>query len=293
MNKLIAWLVAMRPKTLTASFVPVLVGTALAYSIQGYVDITLALWALLSAICIQIGTNLINDALDFKKGADSPSRLGPKRLIQQGIALPSQVLGAGLTFLAFALLAGIPLVMKAGWPLLIILLISVALAYLYTGGPYPLAYRGLGDLFVFLFFGLVSTAAIFYVQTGYLGPMALLAGAQVGLLATVLIAINNLRDIEGDAAASKRTLAVRFGMLFGRIEITLLLFAPFALGYLWNGFGYDMPSWLPIATLPLAGKIARSVWSTPPSAKYNDFLAQSALLQILFAFTLSIAYLLS
>lgn len=288
MNKLKAWFFASRPKTLTASLVPILIATALAYG-EGYeVDWRLSLWAFFAACFVQIGTNFINDALDFRKGADDEKRVGPKRIIQQGLATPKEVLAAGFIALSLALLFGIPLVVKAGLPIFILLLVSVALAYLYTGGPYPLAYKGLGDLFVFLFFGLASTTAVYYILTGFWNVKALLAGAQIGLLATVLIAINNLRDIEGDAKVDKKTMAVRFGILFSRIEITILLFLPFLLGFYWKGFGYDLASWLPVLMLPMAGRIGRNVWQTPPGPKYNQFLAESALLQLLFALVLAL-----
>lgn len=291
MNKVKLWGMASRPKTLVASLVPILVGTTLALSFIGSVNWMLAAAALMTSVCIQIATNLINDALDFKKGADTEKRIGPQRVTQSGLVPMTTVLNAGFFFLGLAFLFGLYLVFQVGWSLLPVLVASITLAYLYTGGPYPLAYRGLGDLFVFLFFGLVSTSIAYYIQVKSLDTQALLAGTQVGLLATVLIAINNLRDIEGDTAAQKKTLAVRFGVLFSRIEITFLVFAPYLLGFFWYDLGYDFAAWLPIITLPFGGRIVRSIWLIDPSRQYNQFLAYSALLQLLFGMVLCVSFL--
>lgn len=291
MDKIKLWIMASRPKTLTASLIPILVGTTLAYSVQGSIHWFLAFCALMSAFCIQIATNLINDALDFKKGADTETRIGPKRVTQSGLVSTQTVLNVGFLFLTGAVLFAIPLIVHSGWPLLIVTIFSVALAYLYTGGPFPLAYCGLGDLFVFLFFGLVSTSAAYYIQTGAVDGKALLAGTQIGFLATVIIAINNLRDVEGDAIAKKNTMAVCFGQLFARLEITVLAFLPFLLGFLWNDMGYDFASWVPIVMLPFAGRIVKLIWQTPPNPAYNQFLAYSALLQVLFGLLLCLGFL--
>lgn len=285
-----AWFIAARPKSLTASIIPVSVATLLAFAVKGQVDAWLSLWALLVAIFIQIGTNFVNDALDFKKGADTHARLGPKRLVQAGLASATTVLRAGFLCFAFALASGIPLVMAGGWPFLALLLISVLLGYLYTGGPYPLAYVGLGELFVILFFGFISTVAVFFLQTGAVSLSALVAGLQVGSLATVLIAINNLRDIEGDGKAHKRTLAVRFGRKFARREIAFFTLLPFVLGLYWAFIGNNLAALLPLFALPLAGHIVRFIWTTEPSEKYNSIFAKSGLLQLLFGIFLCIAF---
>jgi 1,4-dihydroxy-2-naphthoate polyprenyltransferase len=291
MNRIKIWMSAIRPKTLTASLVPVIVGSALAFNVQGKINFLLAFWMFLSSVFIQVGTNLINDALDFKKGADTDFRLGPKRMTQTGLISFETVLKSGFFSLFLAFLFGIPLIIHGGAILLVILLLSILLAYLYTGGPFPLAYVGLGDLFVFLFFGLISTAVAFYIQTGFWNGISLLAGSQIGLLATSLIAVNNLRDYKGDAYANKRTLAVRFGVLFSRIQITLLLTVPFLLGLVWISLGNVWAGGLPFILIPFAGKIIRSIWEIDPSREYNQLLGFCAFLQLMFASFLSIGFL--
>ncbi len=246
LEMLTPWILAARPKTLTASLAPVLVGTLLAKNDVDSLNWVLAAFALISAILIQIGINLINDALDFKKGADTKDRLGPIRVTQAGLLSFKHVLMGGFFCFALALLCGIPLILQGGWPVFIVLLICVINGYLYTGGPSPLAYSGLGDICVFIFFGLVLTCTVFYLQTGILDGQAWLAGTQMGLLGTVLIAINNLRDHMGDAKAQKKTLAVRFGPTFARLEITFLSFAPFFLGLLWIGYEAKWVAILPL-----------------------------------------------
>jgi 1,4-dihydroxy-2-naphthoate octaprenyltransferase len=221
-----AWVTAARPKTLSAAVVPVLVGTAMAGRAVNWL---LFSCALLGAIFIQIGTNLVNDALDFKKGTDTAERLGPLRVTQAGLLSPEAVMrGAYLCFI-LAAACGVPLVLSAGWPLLVIGLASILAAYAYTGGPYPLAYHGLGELFVLAFFGLVAVGGSYYAQRGAPDWSVLAMGAAVGLLAIVLLAINNLRDARNDVRSGKRTLAVRFGERFARVEVLVASLAPFAI----------------------------------------------------------------
>jgi 1,4-dihydroxy-2-naphthoate octaprenyltransferase len=218
-----AWILAARPKTLSASVVPVLVGTALARSIHW----PAFLYALLGAIFIQIGTNLVNDALDFKRGADTADRLGPLRVTQAGLLTARTVMTGAIVCFAIAALCGIPLILRAGWPLLAIGVTSIVAAYAYTGGPYPLAYHGLGELFVLIFFGFVAVGGSYYVQTLTFDVRTPLAGFAVGCLAVALLAINNLRDVQSDRASNKKTLVVRFGETFGRFEITACVLLPF------------------------------------------------------------------
>lgn len=290
MSQLQSWILATRPKTLTASAVPVLVATGLAFTVSPQLNLWISLFALLSSFCIQIGTNFINDALDFKKGADTAARLGPVRVTQSGLLSMQQVHLAGLLFFGLAIVFAVPLILRGGWPIAFLMSLSVVCGYGYTGGPKPLAYSGLGDLFVLLFFGLASTIAVYYLQTGFIDVRAVLAGTQIGLLATVLIAINNLRDCVEDSRTGKRTLVVRFGETFGRYEIALLAFLPFALGFLWIPLGYTLVTLLPFATLPIAVKVVKNIWSTPPSREYNKFLAMSALLHLAFGLMMCVGF---
>lgn len=290
MNRTKALLLSSRPKTLTAAFVPVLAATAYAFAVQGVVHWGISLCALLSSFFIQIGTNLVNDAADFKTGADTSERIGPMRVTQTGVFSYGQVMFfAGLSFLC-AIALGVPLVMWGGWPIVIVGLISVLMGYAYTAGPFPLAYKGLGDLFVILFFGLVAVGGMFYLQAGALNLGAVILGLQVGFHATVLIAINNLRDVDGDSKVNKKTLAVRFGKSFVRKEIWFLLLAPFALTLYW---GYQGEFWaflLPWSVLPLAVKLGKLIQTTEPSPEYNKFLGQAAGIHLLFGIFTSVGF---
>lgn len=249
------WFLAARPKTLTAAVVPVVVGTALAHSATGRVLWLYSGLALAGALLIQIATNFINDALDWEKGTDNEERVGPRRVTASGIIPPRTVkIGAAVCF-ALAALCGVPLLLRGGWPLLAIGLASIAAGYLYTGGPYPLAYHGLGELFVIGFFGLAAVGGTYYLQVLTFDAAAVMAGLAVGMLSTVLLAVNNVRDMEGDVKTGKRTMAVRFGRAFGVAEIVLFSLAPIALGAWWSVRGERLAATLPILLLPLAAAI--------------------------------------
>ena len=222
-----AWLTAARLKTLSAAIVPVLMGSALAAHEPAAITWWVFWCALIGAVLIQIATNFINDAIDFRKGADTEARLGPMRVTQAGLLTPREVMVGAWICLAGAALCGVPLIARGGWPMLVIGLASIALAYAYTGGPFPLAYHGLGEVFVLLFFGFVAVGGTFYAHSLQLTPAALLAGFAAGSLATVLIVINNLRDVDGDRRSGKRTTVVRFGETFARAEIVFFSLAPF------------------------------------------------------------------
>lgn len=211
------WLEATRPRTLPAAVAPVLVGTALAWRADK-VQWAAATACLGFALLVQIGTNFANDYYDAKKGADTAERVGPRRAVASGLVKPATMRGAMIAVFAAAFAVGLPLLPFGGWPLLAVGVLSIACGVVYTGGPWPLAYHGLGDLFVFVFFGLVAVGATSFVQTGGLTPAALLAGAGVGALATNILVANNYRDVETDAKAGKRTLLVRWGRGYGRAQ---------------------------------------------------------------------------
>lgn len=206
-----AWLLAIRPKTLPAAVAPVVVGTAMAYA-DGLAAPLPATAALSGALLIQIATNLANDYFDHRKGADTADRVGPTRVVQAGLLSPRAVLAGTCATMALAVAVGSYLVWVGGWPILLIGLASLVLALAYTGGPFPLAYHGLGDLFVFVFFGLVAVGGTYWVQALAFEPELLTAGAGVGALITAILVVNNLRDRETDAVAGKQTLAVRLGV---------------------------------------------------------------------------------
>jgi len=274
------WLLAARPKTLAAAVTPVLVGTALA-CIHARVAWPPFLFALLGAICIQIGTNYVNDALDFKKGADTHTRLGPLRVTQAGLLNADAVLRGAYVCFGLAALCGIPLIIRGGWPIAIAGVASILAAYAYTGGPYPLAYHGLGELFVMLFFGFTAVCGSFYLQRLTLDVTALIAGFAVGSLAVVILAINNLRDIDNDRASNKRTLAARFGATFARTEIVIFALTPFvcvaAIAYLRHSMTILIPILALIPAIALLLRVARS-----DGATLNGCLALAGALEWIF-----------
>lgn len=288
MNKSTAWFLACRPKTLTVSLSPVLVGTAVAWH-----DTQAVLWlpllaAALGAACIQIGTNLFNDVGDFLRGTDTPERLGPKRAAAEGwLSVAAIRAGAWLAF-ALAFACGIYLVGHGGWPIVAIGLASLAAGWAYTGGPRPIAYGPLGEAFVFVFFGLVAVGGSYYLQTLSLTPIALLAAALVGLHAAAVITVNNYRDRDGDASNGKNTLAVRLGRPATRRLYAAEMLAPYALLPLLAGLGW--PAALPLLSLPLALQLIRRFHREPPGPVFNAILAATAGLQLAFALLLTLAF---
>jgi 1,4-dihydroxy-2-naphthoate octaprenyltransferase len=284
-------LLSFRPKTLTASVVPIFVGTSLAYS-EGFFSSRVFWSCLMASIFIQIATNLFNDAIDFKKGADTEKRIGPQRITQMGFLSSKQVIMLALGFVIMALFAGYPLVVLGGWPILLIGIFSLFLAYGYTGGPWPLAYKGWGDIFVILFFGWIAVGGVYFLQTMTYKLSAFIGGTQVGFLATVLIAINNLRDVETDKLVNKKTWAVRFGKTFVRKEILVLTVVPFALSLFWLLNGKYFAASLPFLVLPITLKLIRGIYKIEPGPFYNQFLTLAALIHMLFGLQLSLGFLL-
>ena len=220
------WWSAVRPATLSASVAPVLVGTAIAIH-QGGANLTAGLAALVVALALQLGVNFANDYSDFVRGADA-ARVGPMRASSSGVVAPDSVRWAAVGAFAVAGLAGLALSIEVDWRLLPVGAASLLAAWLYTGGPRPYGYLGLGELFVFLFFGLVATVGTAYVETRHITALAVLMGCGVGFLATAILVLNNLRDVETDAAAGKRTLATRIGRRPTRIFLLLLVCGAFA-----------------------------------------------------------------
>ena len=284
MASLSDWIQAARPKTLGAAVAPVLAGFFIGSRLGGQpVLITLLLCTLGSTIALQIATNWFNDALDFSQGKDTAARVGPRRITAAGVVSPASVMMAGFLMLGLAIAFSLPMIAARGLPILFIGLPSLYFCYGYTGGPAPLAYRGLGELFVILFFGLIAVAGSAFVQTGEWLTGGLIGGVQIGCLSTVLIAINNLRDLEEDRSTGKRTLAVRFGATFARMEITLLTALAYGTGLYWWETGLHRVCTLPLAVLPLGVFIVIRLWTTPPGPAYNKFLAMSGAQLLIFA----------
>ncbi|HEX2100800.1 MAG TPA: 1,4-dihydroxy-2-naphthoate polyprenyltransferase [Candidatus Synoicihabitans sp.] len=211
------WVEAARPRTLPAAIAPVIVATALAYQ-DGVAYAPAAAACLAFALLVQIGTNFANDYFDFIKGADTAERVGPRRAVAAGLVAPGIMRNAMIAAFIAAFAVGLTLLNFGGWPLLVIGIVSIVCGVAYTGGPYPLAYHGWGDVFVFIFFGLVAVGGTYFVQAGELTRETWWIGAGIGGLAANILAVNNYRDVETDARAGKRTLAVRFGLAFTRVQ---------------------------------------------------------------------------
>lgn len=257
---------AVRPRTLTAAAAPVLLGTGLAWG-RGTFAAFPGLAALVGGLLIQVGTNLANDYYDHIRGGDTEERVGPVRVTQGGLIPARAVRNAAFLVLALALAPGGYLVWIGGWPIVIVGAASLVCAVAYTGGPYPLAYYGLGDLFVFLFFGLVAVGGTFWVQAHTFGPEVLLAGAGIGALNTAILVVNNLRDLETDARAGKRTMAVWLGHEGSKFELLLLVFMGYGAPLLGMAF-YDWPPWVLLSlgsAIPLLGP-ARTLAAYGPRA---------------------------
>ncbi len=220
LSRLQIWTLAVRPKTLPAAVAPVLIGTAMTGTALYW---PAAVAAMIGALLIQIGTNFANDYFDFKKGVDTEERLGPMRVTQAGLVTPTTMKRATAIAFTLALTSGIYLVWRGGWPIVVIGLLSILFGVLYTGGPYPLGYNGWGDIFALIFFGPVAVGGTYYVQTLDINTSVLIAGLAPGLFSVAILTVNNLRDLDNDRSAGKKTLAVRFGRTFTLIEYRLAL----------------------------------------------------------------------
>ena len=245
------WIQAGRPKTLTAAAAPVFVGAGLAEA-HGTFALLPVVAAFAGAILIQIGTNLANDYYDFVRGGDTPNRVGPVRVTQAGLIPAEHVRRGMVAALSAAALVGVYLVFVGGWPIVWIGLASLLCAVAYTGGPYPLAYHGLGDPFVFVFFGLIAVGGTYWVQALVVPGDVLLAGAGMGALSTAILVANNVRDLETDASSGKRTLAVRLGRNGSRIEYAVLM----AVGFATPVLGVALYEWPSAALIALAAGAA-------------------------------------
>jgi len=286
------WLLAARPRTLPAAAAPVLVGSAVAFR-EGAFRPLPALAALVGALLIQVATNLANDYFDFVKGADTGDRVGPTRVTQAGLLTPRQVRNGMLLTLLAALLVGSYLVAEAGPPIVVIGLISLVCAVAYTGGPYPLAYHGLGDLFVLVFFGPVAVAGTAYVQTLAFSWQAVWAGVGVGAVSTAILVVNNLRDVPTDSRTGKKTLAVRLGVVGTRVEYSLLWMLAVSIPVAGIGiFGWPSTVLLAILGLAVAGEAVRAVWTFREPAELLPALPRTAAGLLVYALGVSVGLLL-
>lgn len=276
------WILGARPKTLPAAASPVIAASAAAFYEGGFRPGP-ALAALFGALLLQIGANFANDVFDYGKGADTENRLGPLRVTQSGLLSPRQVLTGMWVSFGLAAVIGLYLIAEAGWPVVVIGLASIAAAIAYTGGPYPLGYNGLGDLFVFLFFGVAATCGSYFVQTGKVSALAALTSVPMGLLITNILVVNNLRDVETDREAGKRTMAVRLGADGARWEFMLWLALSYLTPVVMIALGLA-PAWVLLTwfSLPLAASQTRKVW-TVTGRPLNAVLAGAGKLVLVYS----------
>jgi len=289
-SKLKIWATSTRPKTLLAAVAPVLIGSTMAFG-DGDIDAVILSITFLAAVFIQIGTNFANDYYDFVKGADTEHRRGPVRATAAGLVTPSEMKWAFIVAFASAIVLGIPLVLRGGMPILLIGIASVICGVLYTAGPYPLGYLGLGELFVLLFFGPVAVGGTYYLQREDIAANVLVVGFAPGLLATAILVVNNLRDISTDREAGKRTLVVRFGYSFGVAEyIFCIVIACLISVYSCVSYGSHYLCMLSLLTLIAAWRPVKAICSNPTAEQFNKALAQTAMLLILFRFLFSVGW---
>lgn len=287
-----AWLLAARPRTLPAAVAPVLVGTALALRDNSFVPGP-ALAALLVALLLQIAANFANDVFDFHRGADTAERLGPTRMVQSGLITSRQVYTATIVTIVLAALVGFYLVLRGGVPLLILGLAAIVATLAYTGGPFPLGYNGLGEVFVLLFFGFVAVVGTYFVQALQVSALAFAIAVPVGALVTAILVVNNLRDLETDRAAGKRTLAVRFGRAGTQAEYAALIAIAYLMPpLLWLLGGLSPWALLPWLTAPLAARLIRETRTTTGRA-LNKTLGGTGQLELLYSILLAAGILLS
>jgi 1,4-dihydroxy-2-naphthoate octaprenyltransferase len=282
------WLLAIRPPTLTAAIAPVLVGTALAIR-DDVIAAGPAAAALFGALALQVGANLANDVADFRRGADTETRLGPPRVTQQGLVTERGVTVGAVIAFGLAAAAGVYLTLVAGWIVIAIGLASIVAAIAYTAGPWPYGYRGLGDVFVFVFFGLLAVGGTYFVQAGELNGEVLFASIPVGLTVTAILNVNNVRDIDTDREAGKRTLAVRMGRRLARAQYVVTVVAAYLVAAgLW--IVGDFPPFVLLVwlTLPLAIAPVRAVMRSEDGPTLNGALRATARLHLVFAVLLAL-----
>lgn len=283
---------ASRIPTLPAAVVPVIVGTAAAYA-AGKFHFGAFIAAFVVALLIQIGTNFANDLFDFKKGADTAERLGPTRVTQAGLLTAEQVRTGTIVTFALAFIIGLYLVALGGWPILIVGIASIIAGIMYTGGPWPLAYNGLGDVFVFIFFGLVAVMGTYYVHAQEISLNTFLLAIPAGCLATAILVVNNLRDIHTDRLAGKLTLAVRIGITATRLQYVVCLVVPYVIPFvLWQRGDLGSFFWLAWLSFPLAAHLMRLVLQGTEGKALNVVLKQTGIVHLIFGLLFAGSYVL-
>jgi len=282
-------MLAIRPKTLPAGAVPVVLGSALA-AVDGHFHLLQALVALTCTLGIQVATNFINEIYDFRKGADTAERLGPTRTVAAGIISEKTMIRVSASLLGMVFLLGLYLVFTSGWPIFLIGFLSLIFAWAYTGGPYPIAYSGLGDLFVFIFFGLVAVGGTYYVQAHTLLPSVLLAAVTPGLFSVNILLVNNIRDIATDRTVGKMTLPARIGASWARRLYVIFTILAFLVPVLLSMNGYSSWGMLSLFSSPLAFTMVRQLYASE-GRELNNVLAGTGKLMTLHGLLLSIGLL--
>ena len=287
------WIEAARPQTLAAALVPVLVGAALAFQIHrlNWINTTVAL---ICATLIQIGTNFANDYFDFVKGSDTDERIGFRRATAAGLISPEAMKNATILTMGLAFLTGLYLVWVGGWIILAIGLLSLLFGVLYTGGPFPLGYNGLGDVFVFIFFGIVAVMTTYYVNTLEWSEASFWASLAIGGLCVNILVVNNLRDVEQDKKSGKRTLGVLFGELALKVEYLLMVLLAFAIPpHFFVQLDFNLWIFLPFLSLPMAAFLAYKIWTETDKKNLNLMLERTAQFMVLFGVLFSIGIILN
>ena len=276
------WASASRPRTLPAAVAPVLVGSALAGHDDAFVPAAAGL-CLAFALLVQVGTNFANDYFDFVQGADTAARVGPRRAVASGLVSPAAMRRAMAAVFLLAFTVGLGLIHWGGPWMLAVGVASILCGFAYTGGPWPLGYHGLGDVFVFIFFGLVAVTMTYFVQAGRISAHSVLAGAAIGLLASNILLVNNYRDADTDAAARKRTLVVRFGRQFARAQFTASLIGALAAPLVFLATGYRPWCLLPLLSAPIGWSHVRRLASAATPAELVALLGDTGKLTALYA----------
>ena len=286
--KLSSWIMAARPRTLTLSITPVVVGTALAWAAERKVHWLAVLAALVGSAFIQIGTNLHNDAADFKRGGDGPERIGPPRVTASGLLSATTVNRGAMICFAIAALMGIYLVFVGGWPILLLGILSIASGWGYTAGPFPIAYTPLGELFVVAFFGVAAVGGTYFLCTGEISLPALAAGVAVGSLTGGVLLVNNHRDVVSDARVGRRTLPIVVGPTLTIAVYIGLMLLPFALLPLIDGALPNGQVWPALIALPLVFVLIYRFAREPRGPVFNRILVQTVQAQLAFSLLLSL-----
>ena len=288
------WILAARPKTLWAAVAPVLIGTAMAYGGLLPLDWLSVVSTFAGALLIQIGTNFANDYFDFVKGTDTAHRIGPTRATQAGLVSPAVMRRAFQIAFGLALVPGAYIIWRGGWPFVVIGVLSIISGILYTGGPYPLGYLGLGDCFVLVFFGPVAVGGTYYLHALEVTPAALIAGVASGLFSVAILAVNNMRDMDEDRRAGKKTLAVRFGRTFARVEyVTCIIAGAFIIPlYFYASTEDRLFALVPMIVIPASIPAIKTVLVTADGPTLNGVLAKTGKMLLLFSIVFSLGWIL-